>query len=380
LIVKLTILNSTTLHGWSAGSWYVIEMMRGLADRGHEIHVLVPRGRTAQASYAAGFNVHTAPNLRSVRAREAGSTLRQLRKLRDETIRPDIVLAHYGPDHSWWGVLPRNRERMVPVVRVRSHDQRKPARHPAAGWLNRWRTDAFIVSNEPQRRAYQRYPSVRADMVFRAPPGFDLERWDGDSGEREFRERFGIDSKTALISSVARFAPQKDHKTFFAAADIVASRTADVHFLAAGYEAEFDTAHLEEIAGLFGNLKERLIIWPERLPDSSPIVNSADIGVIHSSGSEAICRIALEFMASSIPLISTKIGILPEVIHDGVTGRLVPPGDAHALAGAMMEFLENDSYRYRMGEAGHRRLKEVFSFEGAVERFENALFQITEQV
>lgn len=378
--MNLNILNSTTLHGWSAGSWYVIEMMRGLAERGHHIHILVPEGKTSEASRDAGFTVHTSPNLRSVRPFEIIRTLRHLRELRDESVRPDIILAHNGPDHSWWGFLGHDRVKGVPLVRVRSHDQRKPSRHPAANWLNRWRTSAFIVSNEHQRRAYQRYSRVRADMVFSAPPGFDLALWDGDSGDRSFRDRCAIGREKILVASVARFAPQKDHNTFFAAADVIAGRVPDVHFLAAGYPAEFDTAYMEELASRYPNLKEKLTIWSERLPHSRSIVNSVDIGVIHSSGSEAICRIALEFMASSIPIISTKIGILPEVIHDGVSGIIVPPGNADALAGALLQYLENDEYRNRMGKSGNRRLKDVFSYGRAVDRLENTLFQIIEQI
>ena len=378
--MNLNILNSTTLHGWSAGSWYVIEMMRGLAQRGHQIHILVPEGKTADASRDAGFTVHTSPNLRSVRPFESIRTIRHLKMLRDELIHPDIILAHYGPDHSWWGSIMHDRKKRVPLVRVRSHDQRKPSRHPAASWLNRWRTDAFIVSNEHQRRAYQRYSGVRADMVFRAPPGFDLASWNGDSGDRSFRAHCAISNGTVLIASVARFAPQKDHKTFFAAADAIAGRFSDVHFLAAGYPAEFDTAYLEELAGMYPNLKKKLTIWSERLPDSHEMVNSADIGVIHSSDSEAICRIVMEFMASSIPIVSTNIGILPEVIHDGSSGIIVPPGNADALAGALLQYLENDVFRHRMGEAGHGRLKDVFSYGRSVDRLENALFQIVEQI
>ena len=77
----MRILNSTTLHGWSAGSWYAIGMMRGLAGRGHEIHFLVPEGRTAREAEAAGFTVHGAPDLRGVPLRSVRATLRKLRSL-----------------------------------------------------------------------------------------------------------------------------------------------------------------------------------------------------------------------------------------------------------------------------------------------------------
>ena len=75
----MRILNSTTLQGWSAGSWYAIEMMRGLRSAGHEIHFLVPEGRTARAAREEGFTLHEGPDLRRVPIMSIGGVLSQLK-------------------------------------------------------------------------------------------------------------------------------------------------------------------------------------------------------------------------------------------------------------------------------------------------------------
>ncbi len=379
IIKPMRILNSTTLHGWSAGSWYAIEMMRGLAGRGHEIHMLVPEGRTAEASRVAGFEVHTTPDLRTVPPSAWKATIRSLKELRDKVVRPDIILAHYGPDHSWWGAIAGPPQRRIPLVRVRAHDPREPSSHPVSIWLHRRRTDAFIVSNELQRRSYVGRHKFRSDQVFRIPPGFDLKAWEGGGDGSEIRRQCGIGAETLLVASVARFAPQKDHATFFKAADYLARSALNVHFLVAGYPAEFETSYIQNIVETYSSLHGRYTLWTERLSDGRPLVRAADIGVIHSSGSEAICRVAMEYMASGIPLVATRIGILPEVIHEGINGLLVSPGHAKSLAGALYRLIESESLRSRLGKAGRRRLEEVFSYERAVGKLDSILQKMVKQ-
>ncbi len=299
----MRILNSITLHGWSAASWYAVEMMRGLGARGHEIVFLVPEGRTAGRARAEGFEVVVEPDLRQVAPRSIGSVLKALRELRDRQVDPDIVLAHGGPDQVWWALV---RDGRRPLVRVRSHDPRPPARHPLSRWLNRRATAAVFVANETQRRACVRRLGVEPERVWRLPPGFDTARWArGPDGSR-VRAACGIDRGTPLIASIARFAPQKDHETFFAAAARLVRNHPEVHILAAGYPAEFSTDQIRTLAARHPDLESRLTIWDRRLEEGQELVRAADIGVIHSGGSEAICRVAFEYMAEGI-LQSSKI-------------------------------------------------------------------------
>jgi len=72
-----------------------------------------------------------------------------------------------------------------------------------------------------------------------------------------------------------------------------------------------------------------------------------------------------EAMACGLPVAATTGGALPEVVEDGVTGILVPPGDAPALAQAMRTLMGDAELRRRMGQAGRQRVLEKFSWRKA---------------
>jgi glycosyltransferase involved in cell wall biosynthesis len=74
----------------------------------------------------------------------------------------------------------------------------------------------------------------------------------------------------------------------------------------------------------------------------------------------------LEALSSGVPVVGTRTGGVPELIEDGVTGRVVPPGDAPALARAVGDLLDSLALRARMGAAARRRAEQRFSLEHVV--------------
>ncbi len=77
---------------------------------------------------------------------------------------------------------------------------------------------------------------------------------------------------------------------------------------------------------------------------------------------------AAEAMACGLPVVATTAGALPEVVEDGRNGILVPPRDAHTLAGAIERLLRDDELRRAMGEEGRRRVEQNFSWEQAARK------------
>jgi glycosyltransferase involved in cell wall biosynthesis len=77
---------------------------------------------------------------------------------------------------------------------------------------------------------------------------------------------------------------------------------------------------------------------------------------------------ALEAMAASRPVIATRVGSLPEVVRDNVTGLLVEPGSVEDLAAALVHLAKNAGLRKRMGERARTRAQEDFSLELMIER------------
>jgi glycosyltransferase involved in cell wall biosynthesis len=71
-------------------------------------------------------------------------------------------------------------------------------------------------------------------------------------------------------------------------------------------------------------------------------------------------------MAFGLPVVATKAGGLPEVVEDGVTGILVPPGDSKALGDALLRLLLDPDLRARMGQAGRERVRSEFTVDRIV--------------
>jgi glycosyltransferase involved in cell wall biosynthesis len=90
------------------------------------------------------------------------------------------------------------------------------------------------------------------------------------------------------------------------------------------------------------------------------------IGVI-CSDSEGLSNSIMEYMEAGLPVVANGVGGNPELVKNGITGLLVPAGDADALADAIMVLLNSPETSSRMGAAGRRFIHERFSIEKMIE-------------
>jgi glycosyltransferase involved in cell wall biosynthesis len=88
------------------------------------------------------------------------------------------------------------------------------------------------------------------------------------------------------------------------------------------------------------------------------------------SRSEGISLTLLEAMARGLPVVATRVGGTPEVVVDGETGLLVPPGDPAALADAILRLQRDPEAGRRMGEAGRPRVERIFDVCRMVAEYE----------
>jgi glycosyltransferase involved in cell wall biosynthesis len=103
------------------------------------------------------------------------------------------------------------------------------------------------------------------------------------------------------------------------------------------------------------------------VPDVRQRLAQADVLVMPSL-SEGLGVAVLEAMAMGKPVVASNTGGLPEAVADGETGLLVPPGNAEALAGALLALLEDPDRAQAMGKAGRRRAVDHFDRRVIVDR------------
>ncbi len=114
---------------------------------------------------------------------------------------------------------------------------------------------------------------------------------------------------------------------------------------------------------------ERRVSVLERVLDIEDYLQAADLGLF-TSDSESFCLSILEAMWFGCPSVATRVGGIPEVVDDGVSGLLVTPGDSGELARALESLLSDPPRRIAMGEAARRRARERFSADAIVPLYE----------
>src|SRR5690606_29922281 len=102
-------------------------------------------------------------------------------------------------------------------------------------------------------------------------------------------------------------------------------------------------------------LRERVVVHGSLPPEMvAAYYRAADIFVL-ASWAESYGMVVAEAMAAGLPVVATQVGHLPCLVADGVSGLLVPPGDAAALSAALGQLLTAGASRHAMGAAAQRR-------------------------
>jgi glycosyltransferase involved in cell wall biosynthesis len=135
---------------------------------------------------------------------------------------------------------------------------------------------------------------------------------------------------------------------------------ADVHVVLLVKEGEWDLSALREQVAADPGLQGRVHFLGHRT-DLPAVLRDFDLGVVSSVGSEANCRVGLEWMASGVPLLATRIGVLPDLVEEGDTGFLVQPADASAVAENIVYLAARPGEARRLGAAARCRGVERFT-------------------
>lgn len=195
--------------------------------------------------------------------------------------------------------------------------------------------------------------------------GVDVNRFAPRPPDAALRATLGLPPRAPLIVAVSRLNPMKGIDDYLKAAALLAGRFPEARFVIVGDGAS--RRDLEDQARLLG-LAGRVVFTGTRL-DVAAILSQAAISVAPSL-SEGLSNVVLESMAAGVPVVATRVGGTPEILDDGVTGLLVPPCDAPALAGAIGRLLENEALAQRLGEAARARAVQRFSMHQMVRQTE----------
>jgi glycosyltransferase involved in cell wall biosynthesis len=358
----------------------VLRLAGPLAERGWEPLVVLPLepGTAVERLESAGVEVVQTP-LHRLRAtfepshhvRMAGTFRREVSAIRRLLIQRRIDLVVIGGLVNPHGAVAARLEG-VPVV-WQIVDTRPPVliRRALTSLVLRL-SDAVMFNGRALIRSHVGGRALDIPYTVYDPPVDTALFTVSPERRRRTRRLLGIPDDALVVGTVANLNPQKGLEFFIRAAAIMYRALPDTRFMSVG--AHHATHHgyekqLESELSSSGIPRERFIFTGGR-SDVEEFYPAMDVKLITSvPRSEGTTTTAAEAMACGLPVVSTDVGAVREVVEDGVTGFIVPPRDTKALARHALRLLENDDLRSRIGAAGRRQALERFDVSVCVPKY-----------
>ncbi|HUT55994.1 MAG TPA: glycosyltransferase family 4 protein [bacterium] len=249
------------------------------------------------------------------------------------------------------------------VVRTRG-DMRLPRMALVNREVYRRLTDFVISGNDLIKEELHVRLGLPEDKVRTVHFGIRPGEVTPEADERTARAALGLGPEARVVGVMGRLGPVKGQEFVLKAADQVVEKVPDVRFLIIYRDVEDSDKFLPALRrsrhrGRF------VLVGPGA--DHVSAMQLAEVAVVPSVGSEAHCRVALEWMDLKKPVIGSRVGVIPEIIVHGATGFLVQPRYSDTIAHCLIELLTSPQRARRMGLAGRQRLIERFSEESMVD-------------
>ena len=335
------VLHVDTAFSWRGGEAQVLGLAQGLTRFGHEVLVVGQPGSPLVARVKkAGIST------RAVRLRGEWDGVGAMRLA--EVMRgfdPHILHTHTSHAHTlglWAWMLSGRKAKVVVSRRVDF-----PISRRGLGRIKYGRSvGRFLAVSEGVRRVLIEggVPESRTAVV---RSGIDLRKFDDLGNSGTLYDEFGIARDALLIGNVAALAPHKDQACLLEAARRVVDAFPKARFLIVGEGPMKET--LVELRARLG--LEREVLFTGFRKDIGAILGLMNVFVL-SSCLEGLGTSLLDAMLMGLPIVGTRVGGIPEAVHDGENGLLVPPKNPEALAHAICRLLKDRALRERFGRAG----------------------------
>ena len=227
--------------------------------------------------------------------------------------------------------------------------------HRKAEKLNARFADLVVANADAVREMCVNEEGCKPERVVVVRNGIDLARFDALATQPL---EAPLPAGETLVAVIGNLWPVKGHRTLIEAVGQVKDRLPEVKFVCAGEGPE--RAFLEQRIVELG-LQERVFLLGHR-HDVPALLARAQAGCLCSSA-EGLSNALMEAMAARLPLIATRVGGNPELVHDGENGFLVPYGDATALAEKLVLLLSDRQRMAAMGRRGRERVENELSMQ-----------------
>ena len=359
----MKILHTESSCGWGGQELRVLNEAAGMLRRGHEVLIAAPtESRIFEEASRHGVPVRALP----IRKK----TLRGLRAMREllTSMAPSVVNTHSSTD-TWTVALASVGLRDAPpLVRTR-HISAPIPNNFTSRWLYRRATASVVTTGEALRLQVIREVGLDADRVTSVPTGIDLERF--CAGDRlEARRALNLPEQGVIIGIVATLRSWKGHRYLVDA--MTGQGLEQAHLLIVGDGPGRDNL----TAQIAATGQQRRATMAGNQSDVVPWLRAMDIFVLPSYANEGVPQALMQAMATGIPVVTTAVGAIGELVRPDDTGLVVTPQDVPAIQAALRRLMGDAALRERLAAAALAHVRKHCSQENMLERME-AVFNST---
>ena len=347
-----TILHTESSLGWGGQERRILAEAAAMRARGHRLLLAGdPRGELLYRGERAGFPVFPF-NFGGWRNLGAGLTLRRL--VGAEKV--DFLNTHSSLD-SWVGMLALTGLQKPILVRTRHLSTPVKGSWPTRRLYQAPR--ATITTSEGIKELLQQRVGVDPKRVFSIPTGVSLTEFAPREADASLRGRLQIPEDSFIWGMVSVLRSWKGHLYALEALQELVHAGLQTHLVVVG-EGPYRSLIEPRIKELGLDAQVRLVGYQEEV---APWLALMDVVVMASYAHEGVPQAALQALALGKPVVGTTVGGIPEVIHPGETGLLVPSKDPQALAQAVRHLWEHPELRQALGQRGRHLVVQKYSLE-----------------
>lgn len=362
--MKIVFYELTCTVSYGGVQSFVWGMANALGRKGHTVHIY-GGGGSILPDLSEGVTVLRFPFLGRERVPDLGSRFRKLveRLTFNAFSLPTLARGRYD-------VIYLNKPYDLPAGLIASRVSRAMVAYGSQGteFLPFYRQlvrrlDGFFSCSGFNASQVEEYCGIRPLVLYN---GVDVARFSPREVDHELRQSLGLKEKTRVLVSTCRLVGWKGIQ-YAIRAVATAAREFDVSYLVLGggeYRGE-----LESLAAKLGVAERVRFLGPVPNRELPRYYSFADAALFPSVADETFGISIAEAMACGVPVISCRVGGIPEVVAENA-GILVPPREEEELARAVGKILGDAGFARELGERGRRRVVQKFSWESVANVFE----------
>lgn len=350
--------------GHGGAETQLVRLATSLKRRGWEMGIISISSNLAYADELRDIGIDVVSL--NVRCKGAGfaALLKSLAQLKQW--RPDVLTAFMFHANLLGCVAGRLAGVPAIVSSIRTQVPPRSVRGYLERLATRW-SDVTVTNSTVVAETLVRQRGIPAERVHVIPNGISLTGYENNLDAREgLRRELAVGADEFLWLAVGRLEKPKDYPTLLRAFRLLLVRGEHARLIVAG-----ETPLLPTLSRLAATLRVASHVRFLGFRRDVPALLSVADGLVLSSAREGLPNAVMEALAAAKPVVATRVGGVPELVLDGVSGFLVPPRNPEELADAMTRLMRLPRATLeRMGEAGRSHVVENYSSERMVESWE----------